>query len=100
MYVFKLCVWDRGEMEILTIAGQPLGLVNTRRKRCEGKHVSVCNPLAHILLLEIWALLQIIVINSPWEDRAELMKLRQRDKNIAVLKKSIGQWINYACCTQ
>lgn len=56
---------------LLTVAGEPLCLVDTRRQRREGKHVCVCDLLAHILLLQIWTLLQIIVINSPWGAKRE-----------------------------
>lgn len=60
----------------LTVASEPLCLVDARRQRREGKHVGVCDPLAHVLLLQIGTLLQ-IVINSPWEESAELMEQRK-----------------------
>ena len=64
-------------------------MVDAGRQCCEGAHVRVWDPLAHVLLLQIRTLLQVIVINSPWEDSTELMKQRQREKdreteNIAV----------------
>lgn len=58
-------------------------MVDAGRQRCEAAHVRVWDPLAHILLLQIRTLLQIIVINSPWEDSTELMKQRQREKDRA-----------------
>lgn len=50
---------------ILTVAGEPLCLVDARRQRREGKHVCVCDPLARILLLQIRSFLLIIVIDPP-----------------------------------
>lgn len=52
-----------------TVAGQPLRLVHAGRQRREGEHVGLLrDALAHVLLLQIGTLLQ-IVVNSPWEDR-------------------------------
>ena len=90
---------------LLTVAGEPLGLVDARRQRCEGKHVGVRDPLAHILLLQVWTLLQIIVINSPWENsarvnEAETERERQGGRKYCFVKQSIGQWINESCCNQ
>lgn len=53
-----------------TVAGQPLCLVDAGRQRREGEHVGVRDALAHVLLLQIGTLLQ-IVVNSPWEDRVQ-----------------------------
>lgn len=60
-----------------TVAGQPLCLVDAGRQCREGAHVGMREPLAHVLLLQIGPLLQ-IVVNSPWEDSAELMGRRGR----------------------
>lgn len=72
--------------DLLTVAGKPLRFINARRQRCEGKHVHVCDALAHVLLLQIGTLLQIIVINSPWEDNEAEDRKRRDGKtgNIAV----------------
>ncbi len=62
----------------------------------------MCDPLARVLLLQVRTLLQNIVINSPWEDRAGLMKQRQKEKDgkYHCVKQSIGRRINYSCCGQ
>lgn len=58
-----------------SIAGKPLCLVDARRQRVEGQHVCVCDQLAHVLLLQIRSLLQIIVINSQFFT-AEVRRLK------------------------
>lgn len=115
--VCSVCVegWgaeERGETVVQwllpTVAGEPLGLVDARRQSDEGAHVCVCDLLAHVLLLQIRTLLQIIVINAPWEDRAELMKRkeeeeeeeRETDRKYCCVKQLIGQGINYCCCSR
>lgn len=47
-----------------TVARQPLCLVHAGRQRRQVDHVGVRDALAHVLLLQIGALLQ-IVINPP-----------------------------------
>lgn len=69
---------------ILTVAGEPLRLVDARRQFGEDKHVHVGDHLAHILLLQIWLLLLIIVIDSPWEDSSKLMKQKREEKSCKV----------------
>lgn len=50
---------------LLTVAGKPLCLVDARRQSYEGIHVCMCDPLTHILLLQIWTRFLVIVINPP-----------------------------------
>ena len=64
-------------MFLLTVSGQPLCLVNARRQGNEGSHVRVSDLQAHILLLEVRTLLQIIVVNSPREYSRDLMSSRE-----------------------
>lgn len=78
----------------LTVAGEPLCLVDARRQRCESKHICVCDPLAHVLLLQIRPHFLIIVINSPWEDSAELMKQRQTERQKISLCKTTDRSVD------
>lgn len=86
---------------LLTVAGKPLGLINARRQRCEGEHVCVCDALAQILLLQIRTLLQIIVVNCPWDDDAELTEQRHEEKR---QKETIDQHYtlsdHHSCCSR
>lgn len=71
----------RTNVQILTVTGKPLCLVNARRQGRERKHVCVCDPVAHVRLLQIWALLLIIVIDSPEGDSStQVMTRRQKEK--------------------
>ena len=51
----------------------------------------MCDPLAHELLLEIRTLFQIIVVNSPCEDSAELMNQKQKEQDKILLCKTIDR---------
>lgn len=67
------------------VGGKPLCLVDARRQLCEGRHVCVCDALAHILLLQIGTLLQKIIIN-PQFFTADVRQL----KSLGVCLRSRG----------